>query len=306
MKEIFELLVIVLGQVISLFLLIGVGFFLGKLKKLSKITISENNYVLLYVISPCVILNSFIQCRENTSLLPMIIALVLGLIIHIFTIIFYRALTKLTGKEVIPIFEMGAAYGNVGFFGIPVCQMLLGIQSIPYLSAFMTAQSILIWTHGVKILNGKVSVKRIFINPAVPAFIVGMMFLVFKLSFPPVVDTAFISICNLYTPLAMMLIGAQMASSDLLHAFKNSNVYSIALQRLVFVPVILWFVLKPLGLDTIMYRTIVVSSAVPVAGYVGMFAQLYGGDEDSSSQLILLTTILAGITVPFIATLSGL
>jgi predicted permease len=46
--------VIVAGQVSTLFLMIGVGFIMGKVGWLSRTGVSEMSTVLLYIVTPCI------------------------------------------------------------------------------------------------------------------------------------------------------------------------------------------------------------------------------------------------------------
>ena len=58
MWDIFHNLMVVAGQVVTLFLLMGVGFVLSKLGRLSADTLGQLSFLLLYVVIPCVIVDS--------------------------------------------------------------------------------------------------------------------------------------------------------------------------------------------------------------------------------------------------------
>ena len=50
----------VTGQVATLFLMMGVGFVLGRLGKLTEEGRGQMSYLLLYIVTPCIIVDSFL------------------------------------------------------------------------------------------------------------------------------------------------------------------------------------------------------------------------------------------------------
>ena len=68
-----ERFIVVLGQVMTLFLMMGVGFGLGKLGKISTHGTTEFSTLLLYVVTPCIIIDSF-QTGYDAALLKTAIA----------------------------------------------------------------------------------------------------------------------------------------------------------------------------------------------------------------------------------------
>ena len=61
-------ILIVAGQVATLFLMMAVGFILGKLGKLTSNGLSQMSFILLYIVSPCLIIECF-QVEATPSLL---------------------------------------------------------------------------------------------------------------------------------------------------------------------------------------------------------------------------------------------
>ena len=63
-----ERFIVVLGQVMTLFLMMGVGFGLGKLGKISSHGTTEFSTLLLYVVTPCIIIDSFQTSYDDVLL----------------------------------------------------------------------------------------------------------------------------------------------------------------------------------------------------------------------------------------------
>lgn len=55
----FSRFLVVLGQVSTLFLMMAVGYVLGKRKKITAAGTGEMSSLLLYVVAPCIIIDSF-------------------------------------------------------------------------------------------------------------------------------------------------------------------------------------------------------------------------------------------------------
>ena len=109
---------------------------------------------------------------------------------------------------------------------------------------------------------------------------------------------------SMNTPLAMVIIGGQMARSDILAVIKKPKLYLTAAIKLIFVPALTVFLLLPLKLSPLSYCACVVLSACPTAGITSMFAQMFKRDEATAAQMVTLSTLLSIITLPIFAVIA--
>ena len=103
------------------------------------------------------------------------------------------------------------------------------------------------------------------------------------------------------TPLAMIVIGAQMAGADLKRSFTSPRLYGVAAFRLLAAPLVPMLCLLPLRLDPMLYCANIILCAVPVAGATGMLAQRFEQDPAVAAQMVTLTTLLSVLTLPLMA-----
>jgi predicted permease len=105
------------------------------------------------------------------------------------------------------------------------------------------------------------------------------------------------------TPIAMLVLGTYLAKSKLIDIFKNKHVYSIALLRLIVVPLIVLAVLSFLPMIRPEVRLVIlIASSAPSATILAIFSQKYGHDYTYGAQIISFTNIMCLISIPIIIT----
>ena len=309
---------VVAGQVVTLFLLIGVGFVLAKLGVLRPDGVSQMSTLALYVVTPCVMIRSF-ETERTPGMLEELGGFFLAYTLcTILGILLAQPLFRKEPPERRGPLRFGAAYGNNGFMGLPLVMSILGPEAAIFGTVSAVSFNFLLWTHGLKTMGGRVRLRDVFINPATVGTVVGLtLFLTGwwqpapgRWAVPEAVNNAVSFLADLNTPLPMLVLGAQMAGSDLRSGFTDWRLYLTAAVRLVAAPLAALVLLLPLGLSPMAYCACVILCAVPPAGATGMLAQKLGRDTALAALLVSVITLLSVITLPFFAvaaqTLSGL
>ncbi|MEG2119575.1 MAG: AEC family transporter, partial [Pseudoflavonifractor sp.] len=152
-------LLTVAGQVLVLFLMMGVGFALAKFQKLSAAGLSQMSAVLLYVVAPCVIINAF-----QGDNLPSPSLLGVGLVaLSVYYLVFMPASALFFGRQpplTRSVLRFGMCYSNVGFMGLPLIEATLGPEALIYGVISMALFNIAQWVHGTGVMGSKVSLKQ--------------------------------------------------------------------------------------------------------------------------------------------------
>ncbi|MGN1050811.1 MAG: AEC family transporter, partial [Acutalibacteraceae bacterium] len=165
-------------QVIILFILIMVGFVLGKTNLIGEKGAKTMTNVVLYAVTPCVIIESFQRPFDFSLLKNLIIMTVCALGIHIFSIIV--ATLCFREKEIArkSVFIVATVFSNCGFMSLPLQKALLGADGVFYGAIFIAVFNIFVWTYGIVIMSGSVkdfTVKKIIFNPGVLGVIVAVI-----------------------------------------------------------------------------------------------------------------------------------
>lgn len=299
-------LLMVSGQVLTLFFMMGVGFILFHRGRLNGEGLSQMTHLLLYVVTPCIMIDS-LQTSWDSALLYNL-ALGTGLLVAsyvgsgLLVLLLFRR--REAGER--SVLRFGAMYGNCGFMGLPLVAEVLGEGALIYAALCVVCFNVSTWTHGVALIGGRQAtcVRKALINPGVIPLLIGLPLFLLRLRLPATVGNAVGFLADLNTPLAMVVIGGQMAQADWTATFRQRGLYGAAAVKLIAVPALTALLLAPLNLDPILYSTLVILAATPTAGMTAMLAQRFGRCPGAAAQLVTLSTLLCVVTLPLFAVLA--
>lgn len=296
-------LLVVTGQVITLFLMMAVGYALVRLGKLTDLGLGQMSTLLLYVVSPCLVLDAFQQegLPDGLTLAIGFGAVGLG---YLIPMVLSAPLFPRQSPETRSALRFGCTYGNAGFMGMPLVQMILGDGAVIYGAIAIALMNALHWSHGVILMGGKCSVKKAVVNPGVLPLLFALVLYAFHLRMPQSVGAALDFLGSMNTPLAMVVIGGQMASVNPVSAFTQPRLYIAAAFRLLAMPALTAVLFLPLGLSPLLYCVCVILAATPTAGATGIFSQRFGRDTGTAAQMVTLSTLLSIFTLPVFAVIA--
>lgn len=293
---------IVLKQVIIMALLILTGVICFKTNIVSKEASKSLSSLVLMVVNPIVIIVSY-QVKFNIKLLKGLLLALVFSVISIGTAIVLSHIFIRRKDEKLPLERFACIYSNCGFMGIPLVKGVYGTEGVFYLTAFMTVFNLLVWTHGVFIMQGKFKLKMLaeaLKAPAVIATALGFILFVLKISIPATLFETMSFLADMNTPLAMIAAGITIAQTNILKSLRNIRLYLVALISLVAVPAATAGILCFMPVNSIITGTVILASACPAAATGTLFAIRYKKDSLYASELFALTTLLSIATLPVI------
>lgn len=297
-------LLIVAGQVLTLFLMMGVGFVITKLGWFSKETSAQCTKLILYAVGTSIIITK-LQIDATPEVIRTMAMAALGMALtYVVMIPLSQLLFRKEPADTRVVQRFGITYANNSFMGLPLLAGVLGEDALLFGVISMLIFFACQWTHGVLIFGGKLSLRSAILNPGIIAIAIGLIFFAVGFKLPAPVFNAMDFLGGLNTPLAMVIIGGQMARSNILEVIKKPKLYLTAAIKLVFVPAITIFMLMPLNLEPMSYCACVILSACPTAGVTSMFAQMFHRDEETAAQMVTLSTLLCIITLPIFAVIA--
>ncbi len=297
----------VLIKIFEMFVIFFCGILVYKVKLIDSAAVSKMSNLLLLVISPLLIFESY-QVDFDAALLN-------GLLWTIFAAVLTYALTILLSELIFrnknprtPVEKMACIYSNCAFFGIPLINGILGQEGVFYITGFSTVFNLVLWTHGVLIMDrnagkGGISLANLrnLINPAIIAVAAGLACFVLQIRLPSIVNEPLTMIADMNTPIAMIIAGASLAQSDFLHSLKNKRLYLISFLKLIVFPAACLIILWLLPLSFPVAFTAFIAVACPTATTTVMFADRYDQDAPFASELFVLTTLLSSVTIPLLS-----
>ena len=100
------------------------------------------------------------------------------------------------------------------------------------------------------------------------------------------------------TPLSMMVIGVKLANVKLTRLFTDKWAYVSSFFKLVVMSLVAMLCVAFLPIDTAVKYAVFFCLSMPSATGTVLFAVRFGGDGDSASIFVLLSTILSILTIP--------
>ena len=194
---------------------------------------------------------------------------------------------------------------NNGFLAFPLMTALVGELGVFLGSSNVVILNFLQWTYGAKLLcpNEKIRAKNIFINPGFIAVVVGLLLFASPWKLPEPVFNAISAVGSLNTPLAMIIMGAMLAQTDIKEELKKLRIYKLAFVKLILVPIIMTPVLMLLPLSNEIRIIGLICSVTPTATAVGMISQIYGGEYEYGTNAVVVLTVISAITMPIMISL---
>lgn len=214
----------VLNQSITMFLLIIVGVICAKINMLSEKTCKQLSKLLLQIVNPAMIFIAYNKKFETALLENLLFTLLFSALAMIAAVVTaYIFIRKKDGRET-EIERFSVIYSNCGFMGIPLINAMYGYDGVFYLTAYLTAFNLCVWSHGVIMMSGKrdlKSVLKVFYSTTMIAIFLGLIRFVTQIELPEVVTSAITHIANMNTPLAMIVSGGTIARSGFFKGLKK-------------------------------------------------------------------------------------
>ncbi len=295
---------VVAGQVATLFVLMGVGFVVTKAGKLSEQTTSQMSFLLLYVIAPCLTIESMEVVLTHELLVNLGKAALAFILTYLIFIPLSMPFFPSRDSDTRPVLRFGLIFANTGFMGFPLVEAVVGSEALIYAAASTVVFTILQWSYGIVLMGGKASPRSILVNPGTISVLIGLVLLFTGLRPPTPVNTAISFLADMNTPLAMVVIGSQMARANIRDTFRHHRLFQASFVRLILMPAIIALVLLPFRLDPLLYCAAVVLAAAPTAGVTSILASQFHRNTAAAAQLVTLSTLLSMITLPLFAVLA--
>lgn len=297
-----------LQNVSILFLLIVVGYIVGKVGIISESGQKELAGFVLKVTMPATIILAlqleFTKDRFNTALRIMLIislAYILMIILSKFISKIYRVDEK--QRDVI---QIGSLLPNTSFMGFPIVLSILGKEALFFavLGAGLIFE-VVSWTYATYTIGRNTGMdfkenlfKKIFLSPGILSIIIGFILFIFSITIPEPLNSTMRLLSQATSPLAMIVVGILLSRSNIKECITSGKLYLISAFKLLIFPLLIFGILKILGFTgmEIIIPTIMLS--MPTAAYVAIFSANLGNDANLASQIVFISSLMSLITIP--------
>ena len=280
----------IIFQMITLFAMMFAGYVSARAGLISPSFRRGLSSLVLSTAFPCCIVSSVLQSGGAPG--SMLVALGVSVAFFALMIALAAVLVRIvpTPKEERNLDQLLLVFTNLAFMGIPIIQALYGVEGVAMLSMFLLVFNFLVFTYGVMLLDGSGDINlRQLVNPGVISALIALFFGLTGWRLPDPVESALASIGSINTPMAMMIIGASLAHSDIRAAFSNPRLYRVSFLRLIVMPI-----------NRMLAGLCVIVAAMPIAGNCSMLSDIYTPDDMTASHATIVSTLISGVTLPLL------
>ena len=274
-------------QIAVMFLYMAGGWVLFRAGKISERGTADLAGLLVWLVIPVVVVRSYCVAVTPERLVALGISAGAGAVALAVSMAVARACFRRDGID-----AFAAAFSNAGFIGIPLVSAALGAEAVFYIATFIAA------------LNIRLD-RGALLHPIVLGTALGLLLFLTGAGghLPAVVDTALAGHAGRNAPLAMFVLGAYLAQTELATLVGDARAWRVSAVRLVAVPLATVALFWLLPLPGELAQALVITASAPVGANVAVYAQLYDRDYIHASRTVVHSTLLSLVTMPLMLAL---
>lgn len=297
-------------QIISLFLFVAAGYVSVKAGLFKSEDSKVISNMVVYICSPCMVVYSFQIELTKDKVQGLLLAIAAAVLVHIlmiaWTALFRRPL-NLNSIE-----RASLIYTNAGNLIIPLVAAVMGMEWVFYTNAYNIVQTMLIWTHGSRLIGQQAEdwdYKKVLLNPNIMAMITGAFFFAARIHIPEVIGTCLEGFGSMIGTAGMFVIGMVIGNMDLKWVFSRKRPYFVCFIRLLVYPAVtavIFSMIAKLGIHREAKDILLVvflAASAPAAAMVTQLAQIYNRDSKYASVINVMSIIFCIVTMPLMVML---
>lgn len=303
----------VFTQISALFILMGAGFAFGRMKIIEGPAVRTLSTLIIKATLPALIVVSLQKpfSRELLKDSAMTLAVATGFYLFIIALSLLAVRLLGTPKRQAGPFVFALSFSNAAFIGFPVVSSILGPSALFLTSIHNILFNVLAFSAGIVIMSRSAEgahrplpLSRI-LNANVIASFAGFTLFLLSVRLPQALFVPLEMLGSLTTPLAMITTGAMLARTPMRSVVGDWRVYAVTALRLAAWPALVALVVRFLPVSRELALITVIIAAMPAASNTSLIAEVYGGDTDTASATVFLTTLLSVASIPVLALFIG-
>ena len=301
-----ENFLLALNVVLPIFFIMTLGFFLKKIQMVDENSLNIMNRLVFRVFMSTLLFLNVYNIGDFSKLSIDNLKLLAYAFIIIFIIVFLAWLIympKVKEKKKLSVLIQGVYRGNFVLFGLAIVDSIYGKEGLATVSLLtivviptfnVLAVIILEYYSGREISKLKL-LKQVFKNPLIIATLLGISFIILKINIPKPAYKTLSDISKIATPLAFIVLGAELQIGNMLKNIKY--LISVNILRLIGNPLITIGVGKLIGFQGIELVALLSMSACPTAVASYTMAKEMNADGDLAGEIVATTSMLSIFTI---------
>ena len=303
---------VLLEQLIQLFMIMGAGYVLFKLKYIDVPFSQKLTKILLDVTLPMMILASVMKDDEEKDFAKIGKVFFFSFALYVFMTVLSIVTVKLLhfpAKQQ-GIYMFMCMFSNTGFMGYPVINALFGSEAMIYAAIVNVFFNIFVFTVGIVMINydgggnkdggsiaSLIDLKHL-LTPGTLCSLAAVLLYFLPVHYPTVLTGFCSTLGGLTSGLAMLVIGSTLAKIPVKSIFNDWHVYLFTVIRQIAFAFILWPVMKLAVSDELIRAVMFILMIMPVGNTAVLLAGRYEKDEELAAKTVFVTTFVSIITIP--------
>ena len=297
-------------SVLTIFLMIGLGFFLTRIKILNPDIGSVFSKIVINVSLPCFMIYNLLTTFSLDSLISssnMILIPLLSMLINFFLSFIISKFLNID-KSIRGTFYCMFSLSNTIFVGLPVSVSLFGTESIPYVLIYYIVNTLLFWSVGVyfikkdgghidEVFSLKNTIKDLCTPPLI-SFIIAIILIVTRITPPKFIMDTCMYMGSLTTPLPLLFIGITLHELSLKDLKIDLTSLTVLIGRFIISPLVVALLMRNTYFPLLTQKVFIIIAAMPVMTQVAIICKVYDADYKFATTIGSLSTIMSLIFIP--------
>lgn len=284
----------------------------------TKILPSEANKhlisLLLNVTGPCLLITSITSKELTDELFTSTVQMLVGTAIYFavgFVVAYGIVKVIKVPKEDMGLYTMMLTAQNTGFMGYPVSKAAFGNDGLYLMVLSNIMLNVYMYTAGMVQINiggerKKFNIARFLgsmLNMCSVSAVIGIVMLFLGLKLPAFLEDVMTPIGEANIPISMIVLGIQLADSNLVKILKNVKLVIISIISLTIWPGLTFLAVNWLPLYDSVKLILVYASAFPTIVMIVAIAAREHKNATLAAESVALTTLFSILTLPVTTTL---
>jgi predicted permease len=285
---------VVLSVVLPVVLTVTVGFLWSRFG--NALNSRDLTALVSEIATPCLIISTFQSSRLSFEAFS---AMAAGTATAILAFTTLGGLILWAAGLRVRTFLPSVAFPNAGNLGLPVALYAFGEEGLGYAIAFFSIASVANYTLGQGIAAGRANWRGLARLPVVYAVAIGIALAFWNLRLPGWLATTVSLIGSLTVPIMLLMLGVSLGQ---LRITEFGRAFFVAFVRLGVGVGVGFGVAAAFGLGGTLKSVLILQAANPVAVYNYLFAQRWNNEPEAVAGVVVISTLLALLTIPLLLT----
>ena len=297
-----QIALLTLKNVISLLILMSVGYLLRRTESLPQQTAPVLSTLTTKLLLPSYVIRNLSQSCTMEKIYGNLALFGLGILFTLLSIGTGMILAKFLGRSDFEkkTYRYAFTFPNIGYFGYPLIEGVFGTEMLGNMIIFCIPLNIAIYTYGYLLFSNeqKITLKKVLSTPPVAAFIIGCTLGLTGLQIPNLFDKLLSGVGNCMSPVTMLLAGFVLGSFSLRKLFTGVRGYWLSATRLLGIPLLFGIGLVLFGAKGVYLMIPLLAFALPMGLNTVVFPESHGIDASDNARMCFVSYLLATVMLP--------